>query len=224
MEKTSTNCAELDRNGASAYACFIEGERRVLPSRKRLLGHGPIPFWVSFAPSSGMPTDAASTMTAVIVLRAAGRRLLVVARGRSLRPAGAAHVRHNEPIALAQRGYCGRKCVACLGKPMQQNHRFRSPIDVAVVKRHAIDRGRGCLDGESGRLRGLFDRELRGLDAWSAQSACPHPHRKGQFAAPFGPVALHGRPVSGSARQWAAPRRRPVDHDDGLDGTPAPAQ
>jgi len=43
-----------------------------------------------------------------------------------------------------------------------------------------------------------------------------HPHRKGQFAAPFGPAALRGRPVSGSARQWAEPRRRAVDHDDEL--------
>ena len=71
MGKTSTNCAELDRTerartNASLRAkgeCFIVEET---------IGSLAIPFWVSFAPSSGMPTDAASTMTADIVLMVSG--------------------------------------------------------------------------------------------------------------------------------------------------------
>jgi hypothetical protein len=67
-------------------------------------------------------------------------------------------------MALAQRGHRRRKCVAGLGKPMQQDYGFRPRADVAVIDCHAVDICVTCFDRKSSRLRGLLHGNLLGVD------------------------------------------------------------
>ena len=120
----------------------------------------------------------------------ARQRLLVIARGRALGPAGAAQIRHDQPIAFAERGHHLRERIAGLGKPVQQQQRLAARADVAVVDRCAVHRYHAGLDGKSGGLGGGFHRNLlgAGLTCRHAPPNCQQ-HEEGHSGARDIPVS-----------------------------------